>query len=278
MALIAYRLASVPQSTPLSLTKTVPNIPSILSLYSLPNNSVAMVDSLQTFRVRIGDACNQFDEVSVLIDTPTTDTTPTVSFLPKITPSPGGFVVRYVPKVPGTFMIRVLLNSINIYGSPFCIECLPVPILPPVCDEDPALLVSEQQASLVRAFGPGIQELCMINRIAEFIIDLKPVLKEQETETIINNPVKVIVEGPCEARIHCKNNEDGTCSVAYLPTQPGTYYVTVLYKGHHIYQSPFWVHVQPELVEKPITPTDQLDNDVTFASRTSPKRTSFRKR
>uniref|UniRef100_A0A8C0UK42 Filamin-C-like n=1 Tax=Cyanistes caeruleus TaxID=156563 RepID=A0A8C0UK42_CYACU len=47
------------------------------------------------------------------------------------------------------------------------------------------------------------------------------------------------VEGPCEAKIECQDNGDGSCAVSYLPTAPGEYHINILFAGHHIPGSPF---------------------------------------
>lgn len=53
------------------------------------------------------------------------------------------------------------------------------------------------------------------------------------------------MEGPCEAKIECQDNGDGSCSVSYLPTEPGEYAINVLYADTHIPGSPFKALVQP---------------------------------
>lgn len=284
-----------------------------------------MVNSVQTFRVRIGDACNHFDEVSVIIDPPSGVTgghgtgsnhhsldaagqlfdnsssnhsssrdSRRQSLLPAITPTPGGFVVRYTAHETGTYHVRVLLNSCLITGAPFAVEVLPTPLLPPLISpsfddysrselisafsmqslnfqEEEALqqedalqgylsslpTADELLAVQVRAFGPGLRDGLVANRVAEFIVDLKPVLTPSDGSGIVSGTipfvsaanttapgrVQVIVDGPTEAKIHCKDNQDHTCSVAYLPNLAGLYSVSVLYNGYHIYQSPFAVQV-----------------------------------
>lgn len=47
------------------------------------------------------------------------------------------------------------------------------------------------------------------------------------------------VEGPCEAKIECQDNGDGSCSVSYLPTEPGEYAINILFAEQHIPGSPF---------------------------------------
>lgn len=53
------------------------------------------------------------------------------------------------------------------------------------------------------------------------------------------------VEGPCEAKIECQDNGDGTCSVSYLPTEPGEYAINILFAEQHIPGSPFKAAVRP---------------------------------
>jgi len=52
------------------------------------------------------------------------------------------------------------------------------------------------------------------------------------------------VEGPCEAKIECSDNGDGTCSVSYLPTKPGEYFVNILFEEVHIPGSPFKADIE----------------------------------
>ncbi|XP_078064618.1 filamin-A-like, partial [Mustelus asterias] len=52
------------------------------------------------------------------------------------------------------------------------------------------------------------------------------------------------VEGPCEAKIECLDNGDGTCSVSYLPTEPGDYLINILFAETHIPSSPFKASIQ----------------------------------
>lgn len=47
------------------------------------------------------------------------------------------------------------------------------------------------------------------------------------------------IKGPSETEIKCKDNEDGTCTVTYLPTAPGEYNITVKFADKNISGSPF---------------------------------------
>ena len=49
------------------------------------------------------------------------------------------------------------------------------------------------------------------------------------------------IEGPSEAKMSCVDNRDGSCTVEYVPTEPGDYDVNVRYADQHIPGSPFKV-------------------------------------
>uniref|UniRef100_A0A8B9NLJ1 Filamin A n=1 Tax=Accipiter nisus TaxID=211598 RepID=A0A8B9NLJ1_9AVES len=81
----------------------------------------------------------------------------------------------------------------------------------------------------VRAFGPGLQG-GLAGVPAPFTID---------TKGAGTGGLGLTVEGPCEAKIECLDNGDGTCSVSYLPTEPGDYNINILFAGAHVPGSPF---------------------------------------
>lgn len=58
------------------------------------------------------------------------------------------------------------------------------------------------------------------------------------------------IEGASEAKISCKDNKDGSCSVEYVPFTPGDYDVNINYGGQPIPGSPFRVPVKD-----PVDPT-----------------------
>lgn len=47
------------------------------------------------------------------------------------------------------------------------------------------------------------------------------------------------VEGPSKVEINCVDNEDGTCSVDFTPSEPGQYLINVTYADVHVPGSPF---------------------------------------
>lgn len=86
----------------------------------------------------------------------------------------------------------------------------------------------------VRAYGPGLQG-GTVGKPAPFAID---------TKGAGTGGLGLTVEGPCEAKIECQDNGDGSCSVSYLPTEPGEYAINILFADQHIPGSPFKAVVQ----------------------------------
>ena len=51
---------------------------------------------------------------------------------------------------------------------------------------------------------------------------------------VLAGGLSLAVEGPSKAEIVCQDNDDGTCTVTYLPTEPGLYNVVVKFDDEHI--------------------------------------------
>ncbi|KAM7421946.1 hypothetical protein PAMA_010159 [Pampus argenteus] len=126
-------------------------------------------------------------------------------------------LVRYTPTEEGVYAVNVTYDGHPVPGSPFPVEAQ----LPP----DP---------SKVKAFGPGLKG-GLVGNPAEFTID---------TKGAGTGGLGLTVEGPTEAKIECSDNGDGTCSVSYLPTEPGDYLVNILFENVHIPGSPFKADIQ----------------------------------
>uniref|UniRef100_A0A3P9KPJ2 Filamin B n=1 Tax=Oryzias latipes TaxID=8090 RepID=A0A3P9KPJ2_ORYLA len=128
-------------------------------------------------------------------------------------------VVRYTPTEEGVHAVKVSYDGHPVPGSPFPVEAS-LSILP--------------FASQVKAFGPGL-EGGLVGNPAEFTID---------TTGAGTGGLGLTVEGPTEAKIECSDNGDGTCSVSYLPTEPGDYLVNILFENAHVPGSPFRADIQ----------------------------------
>ncbi|KAF6090406.1 filamin A [Phyllostomus discolor] len=127
-------------------------------------------------------------------------------------------VVRFVPREEGSYEVEVTYDGVPVPGSPFPLEAVP-PTKP----------------SKVKAFGPGLQG-GSAGSPARFTID---------TKGAGTGGLGLTVEGPCEAQLECLDNGDGTCSVSYVPTEPGDYNINILFADTHIPGSPFKAHVVP---------------------------------
>uniref|UniRef100_A0A3Q4HHX9 Filamin C, gamma b (actin binding protein 280) n=1 Tax=Neolamprologus brichardi TaxID=32507 RepID=A0A3Q4HHX9_NEOBR len=125
--------------------------------------------------------------------------------------------VKYIPPEEGPYRVDISYDGNPVPGSPFTVEGL----MPP----DP---------SKVRAYGPGLQG-GVVGKPAPFAID---------TKGAGTGGLGLTVEGPCEAKIECQDNGDGSCSVSYLPTEPGEYAINILFADQHIPGSPFKAVVQ----------------------------------
>lgn len=60
-----------------------------------------------------------------------------------------------------------------------------------------------------------------------------------ETKGAGKGGLGLAIEGPSEAKMTCKDNRDGSCSVEYIPTEPGDYDVSIKFADAHIPGSPF---------------------------------------
>lgn len=53
------------------------------------------------------------------------------------------------------------------------------------------------------------------------------------------------IEGPSQSKIECKDNEDGTAEISYVPKTAGEYAVHVLVNNEDINNSPFMANILP---------------------------------
>nr|2AAV_A Chain A, Filamin A [Homo sapiens] len=85
----------------------------------------------------------------------------------------------------------------------------------------------------VTAYGPGLTH-GVVNKPATFTVN---------TKDAGEGGLSLAIEGPSKAEISCTDNQDGTCSVSYLPVLPGDYSILVKYNEQHVPGSPFTARV-----------------------------------
>lgn len=112
----------------------------------------------------------------------------------------------------------------------------------------------------VTAYGPGLIH-GMVNKPAVFTVNTKDAgegtviflfphslfvdhLGLSGTELLLkccslSGGLSLAIEGPSKADISCTDNQDGTCTVSYLPVLPGDYNIIVKYNDKHIPGSPY---------------------------------------
>ncbi|TNN51674.1 Filamin-C [Liparis tanakae] len=133
----------------------------------------------------------------------------------------GTYRAEYTAYEDGLHLIEVLFNEVSVPMSPFRVA------VAEGCDP-----------SRVRAYGPGLEE-GQVNKPNRFTV---------ETRGAGTGGLGLAIEGPSEAKMSCKDNKDGSCSVEYIPFTPGEYNVNITFGGLPIPGSPFRVPVR-ELVD-----------------------------
>ncbi|XP_075434428.1 filamin-A isoform X4 [Ascaphus truei] len=142
--------------------------------------------------------------------------------------SPDNSTVKFIPREEGPYEVEVTYDGVPVPGSPFPVEGVP-PTNP----------------SKVKAYGPGLKG-GNVGSSAPFTID---------TKGAGLGGLGLTVEGPCEAKIECLDNGDSTCSVSYLPTEPGDYNINILFADSHIPGSPFKAKIEPRFDPSKVTCT-----------------------
>ncbi|XP_041952722.1 filamin-A isoform X1 [Alosa sapidissima] len=131
---------------------------------------------------------------------------------PDITDNKDGTVtVKYAPTEAGLHEMDIKYDGIHIPGSPL------------------QFYVDYVNSGHVTAYGPGLIH-GMVNKPAVFTVD---------TKDAGEGGLSLAIEGPSKADISCTDNQDGTCTVSYLPVLPGDYNILVKYNEKHIPGSPF---------------------------------------
>ncbi|XP_014220678.1 filamin-A isoform X3 [Trichogramma pretiosum] len=178
----------------------------------------APVNSLQQFSVLTREATSGYQQqssplpdIQVVISSPSSKPCKA-----QVLATPDGYLVSYTPVELGDYVVDVVVGGVPLPSLPRRVTCLP-----------------QSEPKLVKAHGPGLVE-GYTNRPAKFVID---------TRGAGQGSLGVTIEGPCEAAITCADNGDGTCSVAYLPTEEGDYSINITFLEEHIPNSPFQVMI-----------------------------------
>lgn len=126
------------------------------------------------------------------------------------------FECKYLPLKDGRYRIMITFGGAEIPKSPFDVNVRP-----------------KIQSNVV-AYGPGLR-----GGIENF-----PAIFTVDTNGEPGN-LGFSIAGPSQAEIQCKDNEDGSCFLTYLPTVPGDYAVHVLMNEEDIPNSPFIAKILP---------------------------------
>ncbi|XP_021916471.1 filamin-A isoform X2 [Zootermopsis nevadensis] len=172
----------------------------------------APVNSLQQFRV-ITQGAGKAD-FAVAITSPSGS-----QVKAHVIPTHEGFLVNFTPTELGEYLLSISFGGEPVSPTPYRLAC-----------------TTGSEPGKVHASGPGLAH-GIVGKPAEFRID---------TRGAGQGGLGVTVEGPCEAAINCRDNGDGTCSVAYLPTEPGDYGINITFNECHIPGSPFQALVVPD--------------------------------
>ncbi|XP_062418891.1 filamin-A isoform X2 [Pungitius pungitius] len=135
---------------------------------------------------------------------------------PDITDNKDGTVtVKYAPTEAGLHEMDIKYDGIHIPGSPL------------------QFYVDYMNSGNVSAYGPGLIH-GTVNQPAVFTVN---------TKDAGEGGLSLAIEGPSKADISCVDNQDGTCTVSYLPVLPGDYSILVKYNDKHIPGSPFCARI-----------------------------------
>ncbi|XP_014480119.1 PREDICTED: filamin-A isoform X3 [Dinoponera quadriceps] len=128
----------------------------------------------------------------------------------------GTYRVSYTPFEEGCHTIDILYDNVPIPGSPFSVN-----------------VKRGSDPSKCRAYGPGLEK-GIVNKINRFTV---------ETKEAGNGGLGLAIAGNGEAKVDGKDNYDGSCTVEYVPTEPGDYEISIKFAEQHIPGSPFKVQV-----------------------------------
>ncbi|XP_015782662.1 filamin-A isoform X2 [Tetranychus urticae] len=128
----------------------------------------------------------------------------------------GTHKVAFTPFEEGPHKVDVMVDGQPVKGSPFAVNatrgCNP---------------------GKVKAYGPGLEQ-GIVNQKNTFTV---------ETKGAGIGALGLSIEGPSEAKMNCRDNRDGTCTVDYVPIETGDYDIGIKFANKQIPGSPFRVPV-----------------------------------
>jgi filamin len=139
---------------------------------------------------------------------------------PVINNGDGTYTVQYVPNEIGPYELDVTFDNVPIPGSVFRTQGMPG------CDPN-----------RVRVYGPGL----------EGGITQTPCMFTVETKGCGQGSLSLAIEGPSEAKMICKENQNGTCIMEYLPLKAGPYDISIKYADRDVPGSPFRVIIEDKV-------------------------------
>ncbi|XP_025994672.1 filamin-A isoform X4 [Solenopsis invicta] len=128
----------------------------------------------------------------------------------------GTYRVSYTPFEEGCHTIDILYDNVPIPGSPFSVN-----------------VQRGSDPSKCRAYGPGLEK-GIVNKTNRFTV---------ETKEAGNGGLGLSITGDAEVKAEAKDNYDGSCTVEYVPTEPGDYEIGIKFAEQNIPGSPFKIEV-----------------------------------
>merc|ERR1712223_151825 len=141
------------------------------------------------------------------------DGSPVDCFVNKMGPD-GPYQISYTPCEAGDHEIDLRHEDKPLPDSPF-----------------PVLAKRGNNPNKVRAYGDGLEK-GIVDENNYFTI---------ETKNAGTGGLGLAMEGPSEATVQCVDNQDGSCTVDYIPSEEGDYDITIKFGDTHIPGSPFRV-------------------------------------
>ncbi|XP_020279518.1 filamin-A isoform X4 [Pseudomyrmex gracilis] len=128
----------------------------------------------------------------------------------------GTYRISYTPFEEGCHTIDILYDNVPIPGSPFSVN-----------------VQRGSDPSKCRAYGPGLEK-GIVNKTNRFTV---------ETREAGNGGLGLSITGDGEVKAEAKDNYDGSCTVEYVPTEPGDYEIGIKFAEQDIPGSPFKIEV-----------------------------------